>query len=249
MKKIKIPKTVRPVLEAIGRMAQEQGVKAYAVGGCVRDWLLGITSTVDVDMTIEGDGIALARHLGGQFEVPVESHVQFGTATLTLPRTGKRGGRTMRLDIASCRKETYREPAAYPTVSAGTLRDDLRRRDFTINAMAVALHRRRFGCLVDPFHGRRDLTKRKLRTLHPKSFLDDPSRMLRAARFAARFHLDLEPRTACQMSHALGRGFLGRLNRGRVRKEFERMAAEPHPLECLACLGRWLASASSARRT
>jgi tRNA nucleotidyltransferase (CCA-adding enzyme) len=232
------------MLETIGRLAEEHGVKAYAVGGCVRDWLLGITSTVDVDVMVEGDGLAFAHRLGERFGVPVHPHTQFGTATLELPRAGKRPVRLMRLDVASCRNETYREPAAYPKVSAGTLRDDLRRRDFTINAMAVALQPHQVGQLVDPFHGWRDVTKRRLRTLHPRSFFDDPSRMLRAARFAARFHLDLEPCTARQMSRALTQGLLGHLNRGRVRKEFERMAAEPRPLKSLACLGRWLAEAA-----
>jgi tRNA nucleotidyltransferase (CCA-adding enzyme) len=153
----------------------------------------------------------------------------------------------MRLDIASCRKETYREPAAYPKVSQGTLRDDLFRRDFTINAMAMALNADRFGVLVDPFHGLRDLTRQRLRILHAKSFLDDPSRILRAARLAPRFHLHLEQRTARKVSWALARGLLGRLNRGRLRKEFERMAAEPNPRACLACLGRWLEASSNVR--
>ncbi len=237
---IAIPRTVRPVLETIGRIAEEQGVRVYAVGGCVRDWLLGILSTVDVDITVEGDGIELAKRLGETFSVPLRSHAQFGTATLELPHR-----RSMRLDVASCRKETYREPAAYPKVSPGTLRGDLFRRDFTINAMAMGLNPDRFGVLVDPFHGLRDLKQRRLRILHPKSFVDDPSRILRAARFVPRFQLHLEPRSARQMSRALADGLLGRLNRGRLRKEFERMVAEPNPRACLACVGQWLAAAST----
>lgn len=231
-------------METIGRIAEDHGLKAYAVGGCVRDWMRGVASTVDVDVTVEGSGTALAHHLGEAFGMPVRLHPQFGTATLELPRRGRWRAMRRRLDIATCRKETYREPAAYPQVSTGTLREDLRRRDFTVNAMAVALNPNRFGRLVDPFHGSRDLRKRQLRILHPGSFVDDPSRILRAARFAARFHVGLERRTARQMSRALANGLLGRLNRGRLRKEFERMAAEPHPLGALACLGRWLADAS-----
>ncbi|MBI4354159.1 MAG: CCA tRNA nucleotidyltransferase [Candidatus Omnitrophica bacterium] len=234
MKRVKIPKTVKPILETVGRVAQDQGVQAYAVGGCVRDWLLGITSTVDVDVTIEGDGIALAGRLAETFGVTPRAHAQFGTATLELPKR-------LRLDVASCRKETYREPAAYPTVSRGALRDDLFRRDFTINAMAIALNPHQGGTLIDPFHGLRDLRQRRLRILHARSFVDDPSRILRAARFAPRFGLRLERATAQQMFRALADGLLGRLNRGRLRKEFERMAAEPHPRACLICLGQWLA--------
>lgn len=241
MNNVRIPSSVRPILETIGRVAEEQGVRVYAVGGCVRDWLLGISSTVDVDVTVEGDGIGLAKRLGEEFSVPLRSHAQFGTATLGLP-----GRRLMRLDVASCRKETYREPAAYPKVSRGTLRDDLFRRDFTINAMSLALNPDRFGRLMDPFRGVRDLKQRRLRILHPKSFVDDPSRILRAARFVPRFQLRLEPRSARQMSRALADGLLGRLNRGRLRKEFERMAAEPNPRACLACVGRWLAAAAQS---
>lgn len=245
---VKIPEAVRPALETIGRIADAHGLKAYAVGGCVRDWLLGITPTVDVDITVEGSGMALAQRLGETFGVPVQSHPQFGTATLELPCGAPRRAMARRLDIATCRKETYRKPAAYPRVSAGTLRDDLRRRDFTINAMAMALSPDQFGRLADPFHGSRDLRKQRLRILHPDSFFDDPSRILRAARFAARFRLRLERRTAHQMSRALASGLLGRLNRGRLRKEFQRMAAEPHPLDALACLGRWLVEASTTIR-
>ncbi len=242
---VEVPEAVRPILETIGRVAEEEGVRVYAVGGCVRDWLLRIPSTVDVDVTVEGDGIGLAKRLGEGFNVPLRSHAQFGTATLELPRWGRRPARSMRLDVASCRKETYREPAAYPKVSPGTLRDDLFRRDFTINAMAMALNPDRFGLLVDPFHGLHDLNQRRLRILHPKSFVDDPSRILRAARFVPRFQLRLEPRSARQMSRVLADGLLGRLNRGRLRKEFERMVAEPNPRVCLECLGRWLAAAST----
>ncbi|HAM39971.1 MAG TPA: hypothetical protein DDX89_08285 [Candidatus Omnitrophica bacterium] len=245
---VKIPEAVRPGLETIGRIADAHELKAYAVGGCVRDWMWGIVSTVDVDVTVEGNGMALAQRLGETFGVPVQSHPQFGTATLELPCGAPRRAMRRRLDIATCRKETYREPAAYPRVSAGTLRDDLRRRDFTINAMAMALSPDQFGRLADPFDGLRDLKKRHLRILHPDSFVDDPSRILRAARFAARFHLRLERHTERQMSRALASGLLGCLNRGRVRKEFERMAAEPQPLDALACLGRWLVEASATTR-
>ena len=113
----------------------------------MRDWSRGITSVKDLDLTVEGDGIALARQLAQRLGGTVTAHAAFGTATLRLP-----GGKG-RLDVASCRKEIYKRPAAYPTVSAGTLEDDLFRRDFTINAMALALNPGRFGTLIDPFQG------------------------------------------------------------------------------------------------
>jgi len=162
------------------------------------------------------------------------SHAQFGTAAVALP------GTRLRLDVASCRRETYAAPAAYPKVSPGTLREDLFRRDFTVNAMAMDLQAGRFGALIDPFGGLPDLRARRLRVLHAKSFMDDPSRILRAARFASRCRLTLEPRTRAWMRQALAAGMLGRVNRGRLQKELLRMLEEPDPVACLAQVGRWV---------
>jgi len=229
---VNVPPQLKALLERLGRMAEEHGVAAYAVGGCVRDWLLGIAGVTDLDVAIEGDGIAFAKQAAHELGARVTPHEQFGTATLELSAG--------RIDVASCRQETYAEPAAYPRVAPGTLRDDLVRRDFTINAMAMALAPRAFGKLVDPFGGLRDLKARRLRTLHPKSFLDDPSRILRAARFVPRYGLSLESQTARALRQAVAVGMLARLNRGRLRKELDRMAEEPQPLACLARLSQWL---------
>ena len=212
--------------------------------------MLGMTDTMDLDVVVLGDGIAFARLIAQALGGQVESHEQFRTATVTVDaqvrsRSGPRAGRSavvpaLRIDVASCRKERYVRPAAYPKVSAGTLRDDLFRRDFTVNAMAMALEPRRFGRLIDPFGGAGDLQRRRLRVLHERSFLDDPSRILRAARFAARLTLEPDASTARYLREALDNNFLQRLNRGRIRKEFERMVQEPDPVACLAWLGRWL---------
>lgn len=212
---VSVPRPVRPLLETIGRLAHAQGVKAYAVGGCVRDWLLGVPTITDVDVTVEGDGIGFANHVAGVLHGSVEAHQQFGTATLQLPR--------LRIDVVTARKETYAEPAAYPKVSAGRLRDDLFRRDFTVNAMAMTLEPDRFGTLIDPFKGLVDLKAKHLRILHANSFVDDPSRILRAVRFAARYRFTLEPQTRWRLRQAVAAGMLERLNRGRLRKEFQRM--------------------------
>ncbi|MBI3311918.1 MAG: CCA tRNA nucleotidyltransferase, partial [Candidatus Omnitrophica bacterium] len=117
---------------------------------------------------------------------------------------------------------------------------DLVRRAFTINAMAMAINARTFGVLVDPFGGFRDLETRRLRVLHPQSFFDDPSRILRAARFVQRYGLTLESKTAGSMKQALAAGMLARLNRGRLRKELGLIVNEPDPVACLTRLGRWL---------
>ena len=190
---VRVPGEVRPLLERIGRLAQDPGMSVYAVGGCVRDWRLGLPPTSDLDITVEGSGVELARAAADALGGTAEAHPQFGTATLRLPPGH---GSIRRVDFAMCRKETYARPAAYPRVTPGTVADDLFRRDFTINAMAADLAAERFGTLLDPCGGRRDLARRVLRILHARSFLDDPSRLLRGVRFLARFGLRWDAGTA-----------------------------------------------------
>lgn len=236
-RRVTIPERVRPLLTRIGRLAGAQGVAAYAVGGCVRDWCLGLPTVTDLDVTVEGDGIEVARAVARALGATLTAHRQFGTATIHRPN-----GRGRRVDIASCRKEVYVRPAAYPKVSAGTLEDDLFRRDFAVNAMAAALSPGRFGTLIDPFEGVRDLRRKTLRILHERSFLDDPSRLLRGARFAARFHFQWDRTTLAAARRAVAAGALGWLNEGRLRRELERMLQEPNPAACLRHLEALLGS-------
>ena len=251
--KVRVPESVRGLLEQIGHLAEAQKVQAYAVGGCVRDWLLGLSETVDVDIAVEGDGVAFAQRLAQAFEGSIRVHPAFGTSTVMIrsdklslasseryPRrqaqqgqARQRSSEPFRIDVATCRRETYAKPAAYPKVAPGTLKDDLSRRDFTINAMAVALAPRDFGRLIDPFQGAKDLRQKRLRILHARSFVDDPSRILRGIRFAHRFGLRWERKTEQAMREALAAGALGWLNAGRLRKERELMAHEPRPDACL----------------
>ena len=231
MPRVNVPARVKVLLQTIGRIADQRGMPAYAVGGCIRDWLLGIADTTDLDVTIEGDGIEMARAAAETLDGTVATHQQFGTATVLLQKAVDRQG--IRVDFASCRRERYAKPAAYPRVSAGTLEDDLFRRDFTINAMAAAIAPGRFGALIDPFGGARDLRTRQLRMLHERSFLDDPSRILRGIRFAQRFGLNWERTTQRAVQEAVSAGALGRLNAGRLRKELKRMWDEPDPRACL----------------
>ena len=229
MARVTIPAKLRPLLRRLGDIADEQGMAAYAVGGCVRDWLLrrgGADS--DLDIAVEGNGLAFARAAARALEAAATVHEQFGTATLMVP-----GSPARRIDVATCRRETYAKPAAYPRVTPGTLRDDLFRRDFTINAMAAALNRARFGRLIDPFGGARDLRRRRLRVLHPRSFEDDPSRILRGIRFLTRFGFEWEPETERAARAAMAAGAIGWLNTGRLRKELDRIAAEGKPRACL----------------
>lgn len=241
MMQINIPKHIRLLLESIGAQAQKLNLKAYAVGGCVRDWLLGIESSADIDLTIEGSGVAVAQQVAREYGASWITHPQFGTSMLLFPAFSKlftKGSsiKVMRLDIASCRKEIYNKPAAYPKVSRGSLNDDLVRRDFTVNAMAVSINPESFGMLVDFYHGEKDLKKRQLRVLHKESFIDDPSRILRGIRFLVRFGFQWEENTNHLLIKALNEGSLSWLNTGRLSRELDYMCAEPNPPSCFRTL-------------
>jgi tRNA nucleotidyltransferase (CCA-adding enzyme) len=158
-----------------------RGEGVYLVGGTVRDLLLGRES-LDLDVAVEGDAVAFAERLGGE----VTAHGRFGTAVVRFP-----DGR--HLDVVTCRRETYSASAALPDVEAGTIEDDLARRDFTVNAIAASLGDD-LGRLIDPHGGRADLDRRAIRVLHDRSFVDDPTRIFRAVRYEARlgFRMDAE---------------------------------------------------------
>jgi tRNA nucleotidyltransferase (CCA-adding enzyme) len=182
----------------------------FLAGGVVRDLLLG-RGIHDVDLVVEGDAGAFARSLAALLGGTVRIHERFGTATVTLPDG-------VRLDVAATRTERYSHPGALPDVARGApIAGDLRRRDFTVNAMALGLAAP--GVLVDPFGGRRDLERGVLRILHPSSFSDDPTRALRAVRYAARLGLELDPATRRSLREAIRAGALDRISADRLRRE------------------------------
>ena len=226
-------------------IASERGLEAYAVGGCVRDWMLRRAIVTDLDVTVEGDGMGLAQAVAQRLHEPASVHPAFGTATVMLGASTAQH----RIDFASCRRETYARPGAYPTVAAGSIEEDLFRRDFTLNAMAAAIAPGRFGLLIDPFGGARDLRAHLLRVLHDRSFLDDPSRILRGIRFAERFGFIWERHTAALAQEAVAAGALGWLNAGRLSKELQRMAEEPDPGGCLERLADLLSGSPAWTRT
>jgi tRNA nucleotidyltransferase (CCA-adding enzyme) len=203
-----------PVVEAAA------GTPLYLVGGAVRDLLLG-RERADVDVAVEGDSAALARSLGED----VRAHERFGTATVRLEG--------LVVDLATARAESYPYPGALPEVRPAGLAEDLARRDFTINAMAIPLGRE--PELIDPHGGEADLAAGLLRTLHPGSFDDDPTRALRAARYAARFGFALEHGTEI----ALRRTDLGTVSRDRVEAELLKLAAELGAPRGFELLGDW----------
>ncbi|MCX5693072.1 MAG: hypothetical protein NTX47_05255 [Candidatus Omnitrophica bacterium] len=212
------------IIEIVGKIADKLKIPAYTVGGPVRDKLLGI-SNCDLDFVVEGDGIKFAEALNKKLKGRLTAYKAFGTATIKLK--GKR------IDIVTSRKETYTHPAAYPTVKPGAIKDDLFRRDFTINAMAIGLNKKNFGRLVDFYGGRKDLKKGIIRIMHDKSFMDDPTRIFRAVRFSVRFGFKIEPHTKKLIKEAVLDGFLGEVNAGRIRKEIELFLKEKNPKKCL----------------
>lgn len=220
--------------ELIGETAARLGMTGYLVGGCVRDLLLE-KANFDLDFVIEGSAIELGDELAkaypGRLKV-VARHERFQTATLEFYCEEKR-----EVDLSTARTEFYEYPAALPTVEPSRLEQDLLRRDFTINALAVCLNPGRFGQLVDYFGGLNDIKDRVVRILHPFSFIEDPTRIMRAARFASRLGFELEPKTKEQARRAIAMGIFDDLGGTRIRTELKLILTSPHRVTALDLLG------------
>lgn len=225
------------LLRVAGKVAEGLGTPVFAVGGFVRDLLLG-RAAPDVDLVVEGDGVAFARLLREEIGGNVAIHETFGTASIeeTVSPSGAALGR---IDVASARRERYDAPGALPVVSAATVEEDLRRRDFSVNALALALQAPAFGRLLDPLGSRLDLGKRRLRPLHPLSFVEDPTRIFRAARYAARLGFRLDAMGLRAVKLALAVGHYPALSGQRLRAELDLLAAEPRGWRGFALLLRW----------
>jgi tRNA nucleotidyltransferase (CCA-adding enzyme) len=206
-----------PVFEAVAALSEaHEGV--YLVGGTVRDILLGEPS-FDVDIAVEGDAIELARALARELDGRLQAHVKFGTAVVLY-------GDGERVDVVTARTEFYDAPAALPAIEHATIREDLFRRDFTINAMAVSLKGEDFGRLVDPFGGRRDLEAGTVRVLHNLSFIDDPTRIFRAIRYENRYGFRMDEHTARLARGCIEMGLVGDLSSARLRDELVALLEE-----------------------
>jgi len=225
----RLPPEVLLLLKNIGQKAHELGDQAYAVGGFVRDLLLR-SENYDIDVVVEGDGIRLARVLAQGGTGELRAHKRFGTATLDLP------GR-YRLDLATARLEYYDHPAALPRVEHSSIKLDLFRRDFTVNALAVHLHPDHFGELIDFFGGQKDLKERVIRVLHNLSFVEDPTRVFRALRFEQRIGFQIARQTHMLMENAVRMELFGRLSGRRLFRELVLCLSEEHPLAVLKRLG------------
>ncbi len=206
----------------IDRLGGADGV--YLVGGSVRDLLLG-GRPLDLDLVVDGDAAELAARLGGEVRV----HDRFGTSTVRLEQ--------FTYDIARARRETYRHPGALPDVAPASLDEDLRRRDFTVNAMAIGLAGAAAGRVRAAPRACDDLDAHQLRVLHDRSFADDPTRMLRLARYASRLRFGIEPHTRALLGQALTEDALATLSGSRIGAELRLLAREPDPVAALRCLG------------
>lgn len=224
----KLDKEFQEVISVAQDIASRERVSVYLVGGCVRDMLLGVNN-LDLDIVVVGDGILFAQALASRLKVKLIRHKRFGTATVCISPHHK-------IDIASTRKERYPHPAHLPEVRKGDLKDDLARRDFTINALAIDITKDRFGELVDFFGGRDDLREGKIRILHPLSFVDDPTRILRAIRFETRYVFSFDAQTRKCLRKALTQGMLLKTEPQRIRAELIMLCKERDPARAIARL-------------
>lgn len=219
------------VLEIIGREAERLGMRAYLVGGPVRDVLLGLP-VVDLDVVVEGSAPDLAEDLLGKLNAKAVRHEAFGTVELRFADGGH-------VDLATARTEIYRRPGALPEVSSADLRADLARRDFSVNALAASLSPRCFGVLLDPLGGYEDLQRRVLRALHERVFLDDPTRIVRAAAYVERLGFQLDHNTERWLRNAVEAGALGTVTGARLGAQLLRALHTPVAPSVLLRLADW----------
>ena len=212
------------LLRDLGRRAAEAGAPLWLVGGPVRDALLG-APVLDVDLVAEAPAAELAEAMG----VPAHASTRFGTLKLHVDGSV--------LDLATARAERYARPGALPTVRPSDIETDLRRRDFTLNAMAVNLSPTSFGTLLDPLGGQRDLERRVLRGLHAATFRDDATRMLRLMRYAARLRFRIHPVTARWLRDSLPA--MSAVSPARIHRELRRTLDEPRAAHALRIAQRY----------
>lgn len=221
-----LPQQVLELVRDISEEASRLGQKVYLVGGVVRDLLLGYPN-LDLDLVIEGDAVKLAQQVAAIRQIKLVIYSRFGTAKLNY------GNFT--LDMATARGEAYAKPGALPTVTPGIINNDLFRRDFSINAMAISLMSNNYGELVDPYQGRSDLEHHLIRILHSKSFSDDATRILRAIRYEQRLGFELELQTAHLLKQYIP--MLDTISGDRIRHELELIFKEKHPEHVIKRLG------------
>lgn len=222
-----IAQTLKSRLKQISSYAEQAGIPVYVVGGFVRDLMLK-RIVWDMDIVSEKDPSPLLSMIKGK----IIRYSRYMTYTVTM-------NDGTHIDFSTARKETYAHPAALPVVHHGSLKDDLYRRDFTCNAMAIQLNNPHYGALVDPFNGAADLKKNKLKVFHARSFDDDPTRIFRAARFMGRYGFTLENNTDRLLKEAIKKNIPVKLSPQRKAHEFIKIISEDNPDQALDILKQW----------
>ena len=224
-----IPSEKQTLLSNIASQAASLNMPCYVVGGFVRDLLLGKPIN-DLDIIVEGDAIKLGKKLVEVYGGKLTPHFKFHTAIWHLPENFNLQPAT--LDLITARKETYEKPGALPTVTPSKIEDDLRRRDFTINAMAIRLDGEAFGEIHDPLEGQADLKQRVIRVLHPQSFIDDPTRIFRAIRYEVRYGFSMDAMTL-DLVNSEALKILHSLSGERLRHELDLFFDEDQAVEMI----------------
>ena len=230
------PLFLQKLLRRIGGVGKILGYPTFLVGGFARDLLLDIEN-FDIDIVVEGDGIKFGQELGRKLAGEVRAYQNFGTSLVMLEKIpdsrGIRLDEPIRIDVATARMEFYEYPAAMPKVELSSIRQDLYRRDFTINAMAIRLDGKYFGELYDFFGGEKDLQKKKIRVLHNLSFVDDPTRIFRAIRLSTRYNFKIENQTLSFIRNALKLTLFDRVTNERIRDELVIILDESEPIKAV----------------
>lgn len=223
--KERLPERITEVLAEAGNVADDLGFNIYAVGGFVRDIILGFEN-LDVDIVVEGDGIKFAKAFASRYSCRIKAHEKFGTAVIVLPDG-------LKVDVASARLEYYEKPAVLPTVETGSIKLDLYRRDFTINTLAVRLNPSGFGELLDFYGAQRDIKEGVIRVLHNLSFVEDPTRVFRAIRFEQRFSFKMSKHTQALIGNAVKLNFFEKLSGKRLFSELALILKEERPIKAI----------------
>lgn len=219
---------IMDILHEIGKKTSERGEEIFLVGGTIRDLLLD-RANFDIDLVIDGDAIKLAQEISEKVQSRLIIHRRFSTAKLVFAN--------FNLDIATARRETYHRPGALPEVEPGTIAEDLFRRDFSINAMAMSLAPGRFGDLIDMYRGREDIVGRSIRILHPDSFIDDATRIFRAIRYEQRLGFVIESQTCQLLQRDID--MISSISGDRLRNELVLILKEEFPEKVLDRAGQF----------
>jgi len=221
-----LPQKLRELLTEVSLLAGQEKIKVYLVGGIIRDLLISYPPEQDLDFVVIGDAVDFTFKLQNKLGGSIRHFTRFGTASLELEDG-------IRLDLVTARKEFYTSPAALPRIEKSGLKNDLFRRDFTINTMACSLEKDNYGDFIDYYNGKKDLEKGIIRVLYQQSFIDDPLRILRAVRFEQRYSFEIESKTLKLLYKAVQKKVLSKVSRQRLNQELKLIYREPSPVKIL----------------